>query len=88
MVTLYLLNLLQEYAVGSKVLLKVMKNHHRMGGKLDDCWTDPYEVMEKLSKGRYCLKTKEGKVLKKLYNGALLKDHLQPKGSNGMYIFY
>ena len=65
-----------------------MKNHHRMGGKLDDCWTDPYEVMEKLSKGRYCLKTKEGKVLKKLYNGALLKDHLQPKGSNGMYIFY
>lgn len=91
MVTLYhiiILNLLQEYAVGSKVLLKVMKNHHRMGGKLDDRWTGPYEVVEKLSKGRYCLKTKEGKVLKKLYNGALLKDHLQPKGSNGMYIFY
>ena len=77
---------LQEYAVGSKVLVKVMKNQHRMGGKLEDRWTGPYEVMEKLSKGRYCLKTKSGKVLKKLYNGALLKDHLQPKGSPGMLI--
>ena len=50
MVTLYhiiIINLLQEYAVGSKVLLKVMKNQHRMGGKLDDRWTGPYEVVEK-----------------------------------------
>ena len=56
-----------------------------MGGNFDDRWTGPHEVVEKLSKGRYFLKTKEGKVLMKLYNGALLKDHLQPKGSNCMY---
>ena len=37
----------------------VMKNQHWMGGKLDDRWTGPYEVLEKMSKGRYCLKTKE-----------------------------
>lgn len=60
---------------------KVMKNTHRMGGKLDTKWTGPYEVIEKLSKGRYCLK-KDGKTLEKLYNGALLKDHLQPKSTN------
>ena len=62
MVTLYhiiILNLLQKYAIGSKVLLKVMKNQHRMGGKLDDRWTGPHEVVEKLSKGCYCLKTKK-----------------------------
>ena len=60
-----------------------MKNQHRMGGKLDDHWTGPYEVIEKLSKGHYYLKAVEGKVLKKLYNGALLKDHLEQKGSTG-----
>ena len=57
-----------------------MKNTLRMGGKLDAKWTGPYEVVEKFSKGRYRLK-KDGKTLKKLYTGDLLKDHLQPKST-------
>ncbi len=38
----------------------------------------PYEVQEKLRKGRCRLKTTKGEVLKKLYNGALLKDYKEP----------
>lgn len=49
-----------------------------MGGKLDAKWKGPYVVLEKLSKGRYRLKSQTGTVLKKLYNGALLKDYRKP----------
>ena len=45
-----------------------MKNSHRMGGKLDSKWDGPYTVNEKLSKGRYHLRSKHGVVLKKLYS--------------------
>ena len=62
--------------VGSKVLMKVMKNSHRMGGKLDKKRASPYEIVEKLSKERYQLKSSKGKLLKKLYNGALLREFL------------
>ena len=43
--------------VGSKVLMKVMKNSHRMGGSLVEKWNGPYEIVEKLSKGQYQLKS-------------------------------
>ena len=49
-----------------------------MGGKLEEKWDGPYEIVEKLSKGRYQLKSSKGTVLKKLYNGALLKEFLSP----------
>ena len=62
--------------VGSKVLMKVMKNSYRMGGKLDKKWASPYEIVEKLSKERYQLKSSKGKLLKKLYNGSLLREFL------------
>ena len=56
-----------------------------MGGKLDEKWTGPYKVVEKLSKGRYRLKTNKAKLLKKLYNGALLKDHVASKSPAGLW---
>ena len=59
---------LQHFAVGTKVLLKSMKNTHRMGGKLDIKWDGPYTVEAKLTKGRYQLRAKTGLLLKKLYN--------------------
>ena len=37
----------------------------------------PYEVAESLSKGRYRLKLSDGSILKKVYNGFLLKVYLQ-----------
>ena len=61
------------FEIGSKVLQKVMKNTHRMGEKLDEKWEGPFEVVEMMSEGCYKLKSVEGRVLKKLCNGALLK---------------
>ncbi len=36
--------------VGDEVLVKNMKNAHRMGGKLDIRWTGPYKVIEDAGK--------------------------------------
>ena len=57
-----------------------MKNSHRMGGKLDATWKGPYTVSEFVGKGRYRLMRGDGKELKKLYNGVLLKEYI-PLGS-------
>lgn len=55
-----------------------MSNAHRMGGKLDYSWKGPYTVLEDLGKGRYRLQTGDGKKLRKVINGVLLKDYLDP----------
>ena len=47
-----------------EVLLKNMKNSHRMGGKMDPKWIGPYSVIERVSKGRYKLCSLSGKELK------------------------
>lgn len=49
-----------------------------MGSKLDPLYTGPYTVAEVLDKGRYCLEKADGTRLKKLYNGVLLKEKLDP----------
>ena len=49
-----------------------------MGGKLDPVFTGPYTVAEILDKGRYSLLNADGKKLKKLYNGVLLKEYVEP----------
>ena len=59
------------------VMLKNMRNSHRMGRKLDKKWLGPYEVAESLSKGFYRLKSSDGSILKKVYNGFLLIEYLQ-----------
>ena len=59
------------------VMLKNMRNSHRMGGKLDKKWIGPYEVVESLSNGCYRLKSSDGSIFKKAYNSFLLKDNLQ-----------
>ena len=69
---------MQVYPVGSKVWLKNMANSHRMGGKLDPVYTGPYTVVEIPDKGRYSLQRADGTRLKKLYNGVLLKEVLDP----------
>jgi hypothetical protein len=71
-------NFPQHFRVGTQVLLKNMRNSHRMGGKLESKWDGPYTVDEKLSKGRYRLMSKQGVVLKKLYSGCLLKEYFEP----------
>ena len=58
-------------------MLKNMKNAHRMGGKMDEKWTGPYEVVESLSRGCYKLKATSGKVLKS-YNSHLLMEYMEP----------
>ena len=74
---------LREYPVGSKVWLKHMANSHRRGGKLDSVHLDPYTIVEMAHKGRYRLQNSNEKVLKKLYNGVLLKEFFSPtKSSN------
>ena len=46
------------------------------GGGMDCIWKGPYK--EVVGKGRYQLKSKDGRVLKKLYNGVLLKEYHSP----------
>ena len=65
------------------VMLKSVANLHRMGGGgggggggMDCIWKGPYK--EVVGKGRYQLKSKDGRVLKKLYNGVLLKEYHSP----------
>ena len=70
--------LVQVYRVSSSVMLKNMVHSHRIGGKMDSVWKEPYTVEEIVGKGRYQLKSKDGKVLKKLYNGVLLKEYYSP----------
>ena len=72
--------------MGTKVLLKNMKNSHRMGGKMDPKWLGPYTVLEKVEKGRYKLRSSRGETLKKLYNSSLLKEYFQPY--EGSYFTY
>ena len=54
-----------------------MRPNHRMEGKLDARWNGPYTVAAKLSKGSYQLQSKNGVVLKKLYNSCLLKEYYE-----------
>ena len=69
--------LLKELKVGSLVLNKVMKHSHHMGGKLEEQWKGPFEVVKIMPKGRYQLKSQSGTVLAKLIHGTLLKEYRQ-----------
>lgn len=65
--------------VGDEVLVRNMKNTHRMGGKLDIRWTGPYEVVEDCGKMRYKLKSrKAGNVLKTTVHCSRLKHYIHP----------
>ena len=55
-----------------------MQHSLRMGGKLEAKWKGPYEVIQAMSKRRYQLKAESGKIMSKLYHGALIKDYMQP----------
>ena len=54
------------------------RNSHRMGGKLEKPWLGPYIINQDLGKGRYCLKTLEGKPLKQTIHCVRLKRFLDP----------
>ena len=69
--------LLKELKVGSLVLNKVMKHCHRMGGKLEERWKGPFEVVKIMPKGRYQSKSQSGTILAKLIHGTLLKEYRQ-----------
>ena len=45
---------------------------------MDPKWLGPYTVVEKLSKGRYRLKSAADKHLKKLYSSNVLKEYYEP----------
>lgn len=63
-----------EMRVGQLVLMKNNKNVHRMGGKLEDKWLGPYEIVKCLDKGRVKLKNlQSGKTLKNTYHAVNLK---------------
>ena len=66
------------FKVGDKVLKFNAKNSHRMGGKLEKPWLDSYIIQKELGKGRYCLKTLDGKPLKQTIHCARLKRFLDP----------
>ena len=51
------------------------------GRKFDCVYMGPYTVAEILDKGRYCLQNTDGMRLKKLYNGILFKEYVEPLDS-------
>ena len=81
----------QRLKIGEKVLLKNMKNSHRMEGKLDERWIGPYEIEEIVKKGVYRLRNAKGELLARTVTGARLKryrempsesEHLDSTGNN------
>eukprot|EP00731_Ephydatia_muelleri_P003495 Em0001g3495a len=66
------------FKVRDKVLKSNDRNRHRMGGKLEKPWLGVYIIQKDLGKGRYCLKTLEGKLLKQTIHYARLKRFLDP----------
>ena len=64
------------FKVGNKVFKSNARNSLRMGGKLKKPWLGPYIITQDLGKGRYCLKTLEGKPLKQTIHCARLKRFL------------
>lgn len=60
--------------VGQLVLITNNKNVHRIGGKLEDKWLDPYEIVSCLDKGRVQLENlQSAKTLKIPYHSVNLK---------------
>ena len=59
--------------IGDKVLKENTRNQHRLGGKLDKCWTGPFVIHEDLGKGRFRLKTLEGIPIRQMIHCARLK---------------
>ena len=53
--------------------LRNARNDSRKGGKLDDKWLGPYFIHEKISKGRYKIRSRDGNVRKQIYSSCLLK---------------
>eukprot|EP00731_Ephydatia_muelleri_P007476 Em0003g1724a len=49
-----------------------------MGGKIEKPWLGVYIIQKYLGKGRYCLKTLEGKLVKQTIHCACLKRYLDP----------
>ena len=49
-----------------------------MGGKLEKTWLGVYVIQTDMGKGRYCLKTLEGKPFKQTIHCARLKRFLDP----------
>ena len=62
-----------EYEIGNKVLLYEAAKHTSHTGKLDPKWKGPYYIHDLVYPGVYKLKTLDGKVLRTLINGSLLK---------------
>ena len=71
----------QHYLRWDKVLKPNARNRHRMGGKLEKPWLGVYIIQKDLGKGRYCLKTLEGKPIKQTIHCARLKRFLDPASS-------
>lgn len=59
---------------GDEVLLAVVKNKNRCGGKFDERYAGPYKIVNAVSKGVYRLQ-RGGKELKKSVNGSRLKPY-------------
>jgi hypothetical protein len=63
----------EEFYIGDKVLRYNATQQNSKSGKLDEKWSGPYLIHEKLLNGAYKMKTLEGKLFKTPTNGILLK---------------
>ncbi len=76
--------MLQEFAVGTQVLLRNSRKESKKGDKLKPRWLGPYSIHESLDKGVFRISNiKTGVVLKNAVNQKRLKRYLEPKSTSG-----
>ena len=71
-------HLAPTFKLNDLILMKNMKNSHRMGGKLNPRWTGPYTILEVKPKGLYQLKSlKTSNPLKQAVSSTQWKPYIQ-----------
>jgi len=64
-----------SFRIGDKVLYYNAAKEKQWSGKLEDKWKGPYYIHQVMMNGSYKLKEINGKILKVLVNGELLKPY-------------
>ncbi|XP_071823278.1 uncharacterized protein [Apostichopus japonicus] len=70
----------EGFTVGSQVLMEVVKNHNRCGGKMAPRYTGPYLIHCEVKKGVYRLE-KDDVIMKKTVNASRLKVYCKCESS-------
>jgi len=72
----------EEYREAGLGIGDLVKRRHEAGTKLHPRWDGPFIIRDVTDKNVYQLQTRNGYVLKSLYNGARLRRYFPPSDSD------